>query len=154
MGGKLAINTIRKQKMSKDDNAKTLLSIEDFNEIDQCKDAEEMEFLDQDGEPTGITVMVLGSKAAKVTKWLMRNLDKQERWNAQQARKGNKAEIQPTAEKVEFGTEYAAIRIVSWKGITEECTPQMALHFCTVNDLFRSQVLEFSEDLGNFCKNS
>ena len=139
--------------MSKD-NVTPLFSIEDFNEIDQCKDAQPMEFKDEKGNEIGITVMVLGSQSEIVTKWRNKKLNAQRRYEDQQTKRGKNADVKPIEEDLEFGTEFTSIRIVGWTGIEEEYSPKIALRWCSVNTEIVKQVMEFSEDLGNFKKNS
>ena len=139
--------------MSKDD-VTPLFSIEDFNEIDQCKDAQPMEFMNDKGNPTGIILMVLGSQSSIVTKWRNKKLNAQRRYEDQQNKRGKNSDVKAIEEDLDFGNEFASIRIVGWTGLEEDYTPQVALHWCSVNTEIVKQVMEFSEELGNFKKNS
>jgi hypothetical protein len=66
--------------------------------------------------------------------------------------KKGKEDIRLVEDDEEFGIRNAAIRIIGWRGITEDYTPELAIKLCEVNPEIRAQVIEKSDELANFTK--
>ena len=137
---------------NKDVQTKTTVSLSSLNVVDSCSHAEEMPFLDELGEETGITFMVLGAHAPEVQRWTNKKLNARRRQDDQREKRGKNTEVRMVEDDIEFGNELISKRIVGWTGITEEWSPQMSLQLCTQSPLAVEQVREFSEELGNFGK--
>jgi hypothetical protein len=140
--------------MSKEEavQVKSSVSLASLNVVNRCSHAEEMPFLDEMGEETGITFMVLGAHAPEVQKWTNKKLNARRRQDDQREKRGKNTEIRMVEDDIDFGNELISKRIVGWTGIDEEWSTQLSLQACTENPLIVEQVREFSEDLGNFGK--
>jgi hypothetical protein len=111
----------------------------------------EFEYLDTAGRATGVFITVLGSQAPKVQNWIRQRLNQRRAQEAMAAKRGK--ELQRTVEDDDdFSNEAAAIRIVGWRGITEEYSPALALRLVASNSEIRDQVFRASNDLSHFTK--
>lgn len=116
-----------------------------------CENEFEFEYVDQAGNGSGVFITVLGSQAPKVQQWIKKRLNARRAQEAVQAKRGK--EVARTVEDDdEFGNEAAAIRMVRWRGITEDFSPVLALQLVASNSELRDQVFKASNDLGNFTK--
>lgn len=137
---------------------KPTLSLADLNARAASEKAFEFEYLIE-GEGTGVFISVLGRHSDVVSKALnaeindrRRKLVVAEARNAK-ARPGS-AEFEPIESDIEFGQRMAALRMVGWRGIAEEFTPERALQLCRDNADVAAQVVQASDDLANFMKPS
>lgn len=132
---------------------KKSISLSDLNVAKQCEDGFEFEYLDANGGRVGAGVFltVLGAHAPVVQKWANSRLNQFRRHDSVQAKRG-KDVIREIEQDIEFGTEFMSIRIVSWRGITEEWSPENALRLCESNPLLVEQVKTASENFANFTR--
>ncbi|MEO7031121.1 MAG: hypothetical protein ABI351_11970 [Herbaspirillum sp.] len=129
----------------------TSVSIDSLNLSAKCESAFEFEYVDTDGKDTGIFITVLGSQAPTVQEWIRKSLNRRRAQEAIQAKRGK--EVERTVEDdEEFGNEAAAVRIVGWRGITQEFSHELAVRLVTNNSEIRAQVFKASNDLSNFTK--
>ncbi len=127
------------------------LSLSDLDLVSASENSYEFEYLRGNGEATGVMISVVGSQAPKVQEWIRKSLNRRRSQEAIAAKRGK--EVERTVEDDEqFGIDAAAIRIVGWKGISEPYSPENAKILCTMNSEIRDQVLEASNNLGNFNK--
>lgn len=137
--------------------AKTV-SIASLNAVAAGDAAFEFEYIDTLGNPTGIFFKVLGSQSEKVTKETNALINARRRQEAVRlAQVGNRRPqdaVTPVEDDITFGQRLAAIRVVGWSGITEEYSPELALKLCQTNADISSQVLDRSNEVGNFIKAS
>ena len=128
------------------------LSISDLNVAKSCEETYEFEYLDANGNGTGVFLSVIGAHAPEIQKWQNKKLNERRRRLALQAKRGIKDEITTAEDDIEFGKEYIAMRIKSWRGITEPCTLENSMLLCDINPLIVDQVREASESMANFTK--
>ncbi len=126
-----------------------LISLAGLDLNSQCSESFEFQVDDADGKPTDIYISVLGEHAPSVQKWVYKQLNARRRQDALQEKRGKKIE-RNIEEDAEFGAEMMSKRIVGWRGITEDFSPDLALKLCMQNTLITDQVREHSEDMGNF----
>ena len=131
---------------------KTGTSLADLDLVSASENSFEFEYLRPDGRETGVFIKVIGSQAPKVQEWIRKSLNRRRAQEALATKRGK--EIERLVEDDEqFGIDAAAIRIVGWSGISEPYTPEAAKILVTNNSEVRDQVLEASNNLGNFSKN-
>ena len=131
---------------------KTGISLADLDLVSASENSFEFEYLRPDGRETGVFIKVIGSQAPKVQEWIRKSLNRRRAQEALATKRGK--EIERLVEDDEqFGIDAAAIRIVGWSGISEPYTPETAKILVTNNSEVRDQVLEASNNLGNFSKN-
>lgn len=130
---------------------KTGTSLADLDLVSASENSFEFEYLRPDGRETGVFIKVIGSQAPKVQEWIRKSLNRRRAQEALATKRGK--EIERLVEDDEqFGIDAAAIRIVAWSGISEPYTPEAAKILVTNNSEVRDQVLEASNNLGNFSK--
>lgn len=130
---------------------KTGMSLADLDLVSASENSFEFEYLRPDGRETGVFIKVIGSQAPKVQEWIRKSLNRRRSQEALAAKRGK--EIERLVEDDEqFGIDAAAIRIVGWSGIAEPFTPEAAKILVTNNSEIRDQVLEASNNMGNFSK--
>lgn len=130
---------------------KTGTSLADLDLVSASENSFEFEYLRPDGRETGVFIKVIGSQAPKVQEWIRKSLNRRRAQEALATKRGK--EIERLVEDDEqFGIDAAAIRIVGWSGISEPYTPEAAKILVTNNSEIRDQVLEASNNLGNFSK--
>jgi hypothetical protein len=125
-----------------------------LTELDLVKPSEtgfEFEYIQESGGPSGVFITVIGSHSGKVKSWVRKELNTIRQRAAMMEKKG-KEDIRLVEDDEEFGIRNAAIRIIGWRGITEDYTPELAIKLCEVNPEIRSQVIEKSDELANFTK--
>ena len=133
--------------MSKD----TLLSIDDLDLTAASDTPFDLEVLNTKGVKTGLTLQVLGSESEKVQDWTNRQANRI-RTQATQKSVSGKDKVRTAEEDDEYIVESAAIRIVGWSGLKDEYTKDNATRLMARNVHIRMQVLQASNDLGNYSK--
>jgi hypothetical protein len=133
--------------------ATKLFSLADLDVTKQSEAGFEFEVQDDStGKGIGVHLTVIGAHAPAVQKFTSKKLNDRRAFDEMNERRGKKAQIRKIEDDVEFGIELAAIRIVGWRGISEEFSQANAIQLCTVNPTIREQILKASEDLANFTK--
>jgi len=129
-----------------------IISFEALDISKPCEQGYEFEYIsDATGKPTGVFITVLGSHAEKVKAWVRRELNRMRQREALMTKKG-KDEIRQIEDDEQFAIESAAIRIIGWRGIDKDYTPQLAITLCEINPEIRQQVIAKSDELANFIK--
>lgn len=131
-----------------------------FDDLDAKKAGEtpyEMEYLRPDGSGSGFFLQVLGAQSQAVQDAIARETNertkKEKLAEAMQGRSGKTApHFTPLEDMIAFTRRLAAVRIADWRGLKEPYTPELALKLCMHNQELAQQVLEASNDLGNFTK--
>ena len=119
----------------------------------------EFEYLNTNGDQTGVFLSVLGGNSDAVreaaAELINARRQKQAAREAQKARSGRNvpsAEFDSVEDDIAFGQRLAAVRLVGWRGIKDPCTPENALRLCSTNPNAAAQVMEQSDNLANFTK--
>lgn len=129
------------------------ISLDTLNLNQKCEKPVALEVLGLDGKPIGVTMQVLGAHSKVVQDFINREINASRTKQAMDAKfSRKKVNVTPIEDDIAFGIESVAIRIASWDGISEDCTPENAVKLCTINSDICRQVREFSEDLANFTK--
>ena len=131
-------------------------SLADLDAAQAGSKAFEFEYLNE-GTPTGIFFSVLGGQSevvtAEVAKLVNERRHKQAIREAAKRTNGKKStEFETMESDVEFGQRLAAVRLVGWRGITEAFSAAGALHLCQSNRDIAVQIVEQSDNVGNFIK--
>jgi hypothetical protein len=128
------------------------IDIADLDTCAQCDTPFEFEYQRPDGSGSGVFLSVLGSQSAKVTSEINRLINARREKSANRAVGGRHktAEFDPIEDDIAFGQRLSAVRLVGWRGIKQAYSPELALKLCQSNSLLSGQVLEASNDLGNF----
>lgn len=137
---------------------KPTLSLADLDARTASERAYEFEFT-IGGEGTGFFISVLGQHCESIASQLNAEINGRRRKLAVAAARNAKSraeavEFDLIEDDIAFGQRLAAIRIVGWRGIVEDYTPERALFLCQKNPQLAEQVLEASNDLANFMKPS
>lgn len=125
-------------------------SLADLNTNKKSAEGFEFEYLDGDGKETGIFVTVMGENAPPVQSWLNKKLNNRRLHEENLKRRGKKPEPATVEDDREFGIEYMAIRVIGWRGLAEEYSPELALQWCTNDSLIVEQIKSASENISNF----
>ena len=135
--------------------ATKMFSISDLDVTKQSEAGFEFEVQDDStGKGVGVYLTVIGAHAPAVQKFTSKKLNERRVFDEMNERRGKKGQVRKIEDDVEFGIELAAIRIVGWRGISDEFSQANAVQLCTVNPTIREQILKASEDLANFTKGS
>lgn len=116
----------------------------------------EFEVQTPSGAGMGIFLSILGSQSERVVKETNRLVNERRRADAiRQAVAGSRRPgdaVTPVEDDIGFGQRLSSVRIVGWRGIKEEFSPELALKLCQSNADISGQVLDKSNDMGNFIK--
>jgi len=130
------------------------VSLEDLNISKQCENAFEFQYIAPGGVKSGIYISVIGSNAEKVRQHSISEANRARKEAAlrkEAEQKGKTCnEFTPIEEDIEYFIRDAAIRIVAWRGIEQECNAENAQHLCRINSEIRRQAVEASNELSNF----
>lgn len=128
------------------------LSLDDLDITKPCEVGYEFEYVSEsNNKSTGVFLTVLGAHSEKVQNWTRKELNKRRMREAMRQKKG-KDDVVLIEDDEQFGIESAAVRIIAWRGITQECTKENCIRLCTINPEILSQVIKNSNELGNFIK--
>jgi len=130
-----------------------MLSLDDLDAVAAADEAHEFEFILPDGEGSGLFLQVVGANSQRV------KAVSYEIGNAYRRKEATKAVSRATGEKVTTIEEdeqtvfkLAAARIIGWRGLKDEYTPENALRLVSRNPEIANQVTEASNDLALFTK--
>ena len=136
--------------------SKTGISIKSLDTRKASQTPFVFEYISPDGEATGIKFHVIGAQARtaqEATNRLVNERRRQEQ--AKAAAAGARGEdYTPIERDIEFGQKLAASRLVSWEGIDEPYSEQLALELCEGNPDIAQEILRQSNNLANFMKRS
>lgn len=135
------------------------LSFADLNVRKASETPFEFEYLDPDGAGTGFFLSVIGTHSDTILKASQEAEDarrKKEAFRAMKAAKSrpDQVDVGSVVDDVEAGVKLIAKRIVGWRGIDVDYSPEKALELCQVNPLVCAQVMEASNTEGHFTKAS
>jgi hypothetical protein len=128
-----------------------LFSLNDLDVTKNCEAGFEFEVTDDaTGKGTGIFLTVIGAHAAAVMDFTRKSLNARRVFDEMNEKRGKKSQSRSIEEDIDFSTELVAIRVVGWRGISDDFTSAGAIRLCTINPPIREQILKASEDLANF----
>jgi len=128
-----------------------LLSIDDFDLSTASDTPFDLEVLNTKGVKTALTLQVLGSESEKVQEWTNRQANRI-RTQATQKSVTGKEKVRTAEEDDEYIIESAVVRIVGWSGLAEPFNKENATRLMARNVHARMQVLQASNELGNYSK--
>lgn len=134
---------------------KPLLSLDDLDAVAAADEAHEFEFIDHKGEGSGLFLQVIGANSPRVkaVEYEIGNaFRKKEAMKA--AQRVASKDITPIEEDVATILKLAAVRIVGWRGLKVEYSPETALRVVSRNPEIANQVTEVSNNLALFTKAS
>ena len=136
-------------------NEKTGIDILGFDTVSQCENAHELAMLAPDDmTETGISFMVLGSHADVVKAHFKQKTKAFMTKSAIAEKQGKSEEFTEKLVDAKDQNEIdgAAVRVVGWVGVKQEFTPALLKQVLAKNPHWISQIVKFSENIGNFTK--
>lgn len=134
------------------------MKLEDLNATKASSTPFEFEYVDHQGNPTGIFFTVLGGESEEVKAETCRLQNERRQRAAARAVSqkigvgAKKSEFDRYEDDVEYGRRIAASRLVGWRGIDDEFSPENALRLCKNNDHIAATITAQSEAMENFIK--
>lgn len=131
---------------------KTSLSFESLNASKACDVPFEYEYIDPNGHETGLLLQVLGADSDTVRSAANALSDAHRRQEAIRSADATRPgdDITPAESLKLLGQKLAAIRLVGWKGMDRDYSPELALQLCQMNSHLADSVMTKSNKLGNF----
>lgn len=124
-----------------------------FDAVTESDNGCEIELLDTDGMTgTGVHLTILGKNADAVVKWVTRLVNNNIREQQIAARKGKTVEAKGLDELRDQNIEGAAVRVTGWRNVTQPFTPELLKAVLLRNPHWINQIIEESDNLGNFTK--
>jgi hypothetical protein len=128
-----------------------LLSIDDLDLTAASDTPFDLELLNTKGVKTGVTLQVLGSESEKVQEWTNRQANRI-RTQATQKSVTGKEKVRTAEEDDEYIIESAVVRVIGWSGLAEPFNKENVTRLMARNVHARMQVLQASNELGNYSK--
>jgi hypothetical protein len=132
-------------------NTEKLVSFDDLDLTGASDTPFDLEVLNLKGVKTGAVIKVLGGESEKVQEWKNKQANRIRIQSTQKTVSG-KDKVRLAEEDDEYIIESATVRIVGWSGFDKEFSKENAAWLMTRNVHIRMQVLQASEDLGNYSK--
>lgn len=128
------------------------VSLDALNARAASDEAFEFEYVLADGRNSGIFLSVLGAHSERVTSESNKLINERRRAEAVREAEASRAadSVNLVEDDIAFGQRLAAVRLVGWRGIIEDCTPDRALRLCQTNPDIAGQVTRRSNNMGNF----
>jgi hypothetical protein len=131
-----------------------MYSLDDLDQGKACEKPYEFEVTNEiDGKGTGLFLSVVGAHAQRVLNLIQKTVDERRVAEAMAEKRdprGKQVHVRPIKEDIDYSTELVAVRVVGWRGIKEEYSPERAIKLCTINPGIKEQILAASEELRNF----
>lgn len=139
--------------MTDSNQSQNLLDITAFDAVTECEDGHEFELKDKDGiTGTGVKLVILGKHADVVNKWLNKTVNAMIRERQIAERKGRGVDAKSLDEIREHNIDGAVIRVIGWKNVKQPFTPELLKASLKRNPHWVDQIVEESDNLGNFSK--
>jgi hypothetical protein len=130
---------------------KQLVNIEDFDAVKASEHAHKFELKSADGVTgTGVFVLVLGKNADVVQDWTSKVVNKLIRDAEYAKRRGKQVEPQSLEDIRESNIKNALVRVVGWENVQQDYTSALMEKALRRNPHWVEQIIEESDDLGNF----
>lgn len=135
---------------------KDALSLDAFDAAKASDKPIEMEIINHDGSNSGVFLLVLGTESEKVQAEVNRlvNDRRKKAMRAEAVRTKGEPAFIPIEEDIEFGHRLTAVRVVGWRGIKDEWSPENAYRLVSRNASIATQVTQTSGAVADFLKNS
>ena len=135
------------------EQSNTTIDITAFDAVTECEHDYEFELKDKDGlAGTGVTLFILGKHADLVDKWINKVVNATIREQQMAARKGKPVDPKSLDELREQNIEGAVIRVTGWKNVKQAFNPDLLKAALKRNPHWVIQIVEESDNLGNFSR--
>lgn len=139
--------------MTEANQAQNPVDITSFDAVTECEYGHEFELKDKDGiSGIGVRLVVLGKHADVVNKWINKTVNTLIREKQIAERKGRNMDPKSLDDIREQNIEGAVIRVVGWKNVKQPFTPDLLKAALKRNPHWIDQIVEESDNLGNFSK--
>lgn len=127
------------------------IDITSFDTVTACEKGHPFELKGADGVTgTGITLIVLGSHADIVNKWINKVTNQAIKEQHMASRKGRPVEPKSLDEIREQNIEGACVRVTGWAGVKQDFSAELLKSALKRNPHWIDQIVEESNDLQNF----
>lgn len=124
-----------------------------FDAIKESDRGYEFELKHTDGiSGTGIYLTVLGKHSDEVNKWTNALINKSIKENQMAQRKGKSVEPKSLEEMREQNLEGTIIRVIGWRNVKQDFERDLLKTVLRRNPHWVDQIIEESDNLGNFTK--
>ena len=130
---------------------KSAVDIMSFDAVSESEAGYEFELKSKDEiTGTGVFVTVLGKHADSVNKWATKIVNTQIRENQIAARKGKQVDPKSLEEIKEQNIEGAVLRVTGWRNVSQPFSKELLTTVLKRNPHFIDQIIQESDNLGNF----
>lgn len=129
------------------------LDITSFDAVAESDSGFEFELKHTDGiTGTGVLFAVLGKHSNDVSLWLNKIVNDSIRERAVADRKNKSVEPKSFEDIKAQNLQGALLRVTGWKNVTQPFTKELLLEVLKKNPHFADQIIEQSDNMGNFTK--
>lgn len=134
--------------------SKSVVTFASLNAAKACETPFEVPYVDPAGNETDLVLLVLGDDSETVRAASHRLTDAHRRQQAIREADARKPgdDIAPAAAIEDLGHKLAAVRLVGWRGMDVEYSPELALELCRSNSHIAGTVTGAARKLGNWFK--
>lgn len=132
----------------------TDIDILTFDTVADCETPTDVALKLPDGTETGVILQVLGKHSTPVQRWIGKVTAKSAREQAAAQKSGRQVEPLDYEQLKSSNIEGAMARVVGWKNVKQDFSPALLRDVLSRNPEFVDQIVEASNDLGNFTKAS
>lgn len=129
-----------------------LVDISSFDAISEAEQPFDLLMKNADGSETPVTLCILGQFSSAVEQWNSAFFRKYQRDTEMAKRKGKEPEIKSYEEMRDQDVDGTLVRVVAWKGVSNEFDKEKLRNALLRNPHWRRQIQEASEDAANFTK--
>ena len=128
------------------------ISILSFNAVEDCAKGYELEMKNPYGDSLGFNLTIIGKHSDAVVNWVNGIVNKAT-VDAEIARRKGKPEAAKTMQELRAqNIEGAIIRVIGWSGVEQKFDKALLKTAIENNPHWVEQIVEASDDLGNFTK--
>ena len=133
--------------------ASKLFDITSFDAVAESDSGYEFELKGTDGMTgTGVSLAIIGRHSNAVNLWLNKIVNDSIRERTMAERKGKQVEPKSFEDIKAQNLQGAVLRVTGWKNVTQEFSKELLLTVLQKNPHFVDQIIEQSDNLGNFTK--
>lgn len=129
-----------------------MIDIDSFDAVRQSEGGYEIELKDPKGNGTGVFVTIVGKHAEVVTRWTARLINEAQREAMYAQKSGKQMQPKPIEELRARNIEGAALRVIGWRNVKQPFTQERMRSALSRNPHWIDQIVEESDDVGNFMK--